>query len=147
MRRFLMIALVLPIFAVVGCAEQVGGISVDNAYSFATSATQKNGVVGGIIRNNGARDIVIVSARGDVSERIELHTHLHENGVMKMRQVESYTIPANGALTLGPMGEHVMLMGLKQKFNTGDAFTIQLIDSNDGVHDVNVLVRAPGDMP
>ena len=150
MKQFIMMALVLPVLALGGCLEKAShstGVSLDGGYSFATASMQKNGVVGGMLVNQGGEDVVIVSARGDVSERIELHTHIHENGVMKMREVKSYMVPANGSLKLGPMGEHIMLMGLKGKLETGDQFSVTLIDDEGGTHDVSVNVRAPGDMP
>ncbi|MBE0482253.1 MAG: copper chaperone PCu(A)C [Bacterioplanes sp.] len=70
------------------------------------------------ISNQSQQDIELVSARADWSERIEIHTHLHENGVMKMREIESLPIAAGSSVTLQPGGLHLMLFGLSPNLST-----------------------------
>ena len=55
----------------------------------------------------------LVSVSAPWASSIEIHTHLHEDGVMKMRQVESLEVPAGESVTLEPGGLHLMLFGLK----------------------------------
>ncbi len=55
----------------------------------------------------------LVSVSAPWASSIEIHTHLHENGVMKMRQIESLEVPAGESVTLEPGGLHLMLFGLK----------------------------------
>lgn len=49
-----------------------------------------------VLRNDGDKPVKLVAGTSPEAGRVELHTHLHENGVMKMRQVESIEIPAKG---------------------------------------------------
>ena len=49
-----------------------------------------------VLRNDGDKPVKLVAGASPEAGRVELHTHLHENGVMKMRQVESIEIPAKG---------------------------------------------------
>ena len=65
------------------------------------------------LSNPGTADKVLVSARADWAGSIEIHTHLNDNGVMRMRQIESLTVPAGGAVTLQPGGLHLMLFRLQ----------------------------------
>ncbi|MDK2777845.1 MAG: copper chaperone PCu(A)C [Pseudomonadota bacterium] len=65
------------------------------------------------ISNSGDSDRVLVSASAGWTSRIEIHTHIHDNGVMRMRQIESLTIPAGETVTLKPGGLHLMLFGLQ----------------------------------
>ena len=44
---------------------------------------------------------------------IEIHTHLHEDGVMKMRQINSLEIPGGESVVLEPGGLHLMLFKLQ----------------------------------
>lgn len=60
------------------------------------------------IQNNGEAD-QLVSVTSPVSPRIELHTHLNDNGVMRMRRVESVDLPAGEAVMFKPGGLHVMM--------------------------------------
>ncbi|ASP38946.1 hypothetical protein CHH28_09745 [Bacterioplanes sanyensis] len=64
------------------------------------------------VKNVGDKDLALVSARADWAGAIELHTHTHEDGVMRMRQVSSIAIPAGGEQRLESGGYHLMLMQL-----------------------------------
>lgn len=62
-----------------------------------------------VLKNDADQPVKLVAAASTMVGRAELHTHLHENGVMKMRQVESIEIPAKGEVTLKPGSLHIML--------------------------------------
>ena len=149
MKRLLVIGLAVLTFVGYAHADshRALGIQSDGLYSFATSASQKNGVVGGDLENITGQDISIVRAESDVADRVELHTHLMDDGVMMMREVESYKVEANDEFELGPKAEHIMLMGLKTQLKQGDVFSVRLFDENGTSIEVPVLVRAPGDIP
>jgi copper(I)-binding protein len=73
-----------------------------------------------------------------------LHTHLHENGVMKMRPIDGIVIPAHGMAELKPGGDHVMLMGLKAPLKMGDHFPLVLVLEKAGKIPVMVKVGPVG---
>ncbi|GAB5992951.1 copper chaperone PCu(A)C [Aeromonas enteropelogenes] len=62
-----------------------------------------------VLKNDANQAVKLVAASSPAAGRAELHTHLHENGVMKMRQVESIEIPAKGEVVLKPGSLHIML--------------------------------------
>ncbi|WP_421223125.1 copper chaperone PCu(A)C [Aeromonas enteropelogenes] len=62
-----------------------------------------------VLKNDADQAVKLVAASSPAAGRAELHTHLHENGVMKMRQVESIEIPAKGDVVLKPGSLHIML--------------------------------------
>lgn len=119
------------------------GLDVADAYAFATAKTQKNGAVF-LSVHNGLEDDFLVSAESDVAERIELHTHTMEAGVMMMREVERFDLPANGKLSLKPMGDHIMLLGLKNQLNVGETFEMTLNFKNHPPMKTLVTIVAPG---
>lgn len=82
------------------------------------------------IQNAGKEADALVSASSPKAERIELHTHLMENNVMKMRAVQKVDVPANGAVTLGPGGFHLMVFGLKSDVKPGQVMPITLTFSS-----------------
>jgi copper(I)-binding protein len=100
-------------------------VSIEGAYVRHMPPTQS--VTGAFMtfKNTTDTDRAVVSAESDVAERVELHTHLHENGVMKMRQVEKIEVPAGGETVLAPGGFHVMLIGLKQSLELGQMVDIK----------------------
>lgn len=62
-----------------------------------------------VLKNDADKPVTLTAAASPDADRAELHTHLHENGVMKMRQVESIEIPARGEAVLKPGSLHIML--------------------------------------
>ncbi|MCD8523694.1 MAG: copper chaperone PCu(A)C [Saccharospirillaceae bacterium] len=65
------------------------------------------------LSNTTAQNKTLISASADWAGLIEIHTHLHDNGVMRMRQLESLTIPAGERVSLQPGGLHLMLFKLQ----------------------------------
>ncbi len=65
------------------------------------------------LTNNGSDDKVLVSASAPWAGSIEIHTHIHDNGVMRMRQLQELTIPAGESVTLQPGGLHLILFNLQ----------------------------------
>ena len=66
------------------------------------------------IRNTGAESFILTSANLEGAGSVEIHTHTHDNGVMRMRQLHELTIKAGGEVTLKPGGLHLMLFGIKK---------------------------------
>ena len=58
---------------------------------------------------NKGTDARLVSASSPISPRVEIHTHLHEGGVMKMRRVDGIDITAGETVELKPGGYHLMM--------------------------------------
>ena len=94
-----------------------------------TRATAPGAKVGGgymLIRNQGAAADKLVAASSPAAGKVELHVHINEGGVMKMREVPGYDVPAKGAFELKPGGAHLMFMNLKAPFKEGDRIPVTL---------------------
>lgn len=72
------------------------------------------------INNHGAADRLL-SVDSPISDRVEIHTHLNEDGVMKMRRLEGLDLAAGQEVVFQPGGLHIML------------FNVQLQDDQDDV--------------
>ena len=103
-----------------------GPISVQQAWARATPPGASNGAVYLTIRNSGAADSLIGASNSALAEKVEIHTHLNDNGVMRMRQVPQVAIPAKSTVAFQPHGNHVMLIGLKQPMGLGDKLPLTL---------------------
>lgn len=125
---------------------QADGIAVEAPFARASAGPVKNGAAYLTLRNDGGEDDRLVAARAPVADRVELHTHLHENGVMRMRQVEAIEVPAGGMAMLKPGGDHVMLMGLKAPLKEGESFPLTLIFEKAGEITVDVAISGVGAM-
>ena len=138
----LLIALCLGFLTSIGA--QAADIHVSDVWARASAGPARAGAAFMTIKNMGDAD-QLVSAKANVSKRVELHTHLHEDGVMKMRKAPS--IEAQKGMTmLEPGGHHVMSMGLNEPFKEGDMFPLTLVFEKAGEIQVDVMVKSAGAM-
>lgn len=105
-------------------------IQIENQYARATPPHTVNSAAFFSIDNNTDKNIELVAVKSDVAERTELHTHINEDGLMKMRQVEKIKIQAHEQTTLQPGGYHVMLLGLKSPLIEGEMINLILYFNN-----------------
>ena len=123
-------------------------VEVKNAYAFATAAQQKNGAVFlTLVNHDEERPATLISGHTDAAETIELHTMSMDNDMMEMRQVDSFEVPAEAALSLAPTGNHIMLMGLHAPLKIDGYFPLTLTFEQWGDVSVHVTVIAPGTSP
>lgn len=87
----------------------------------------------------------LLSANSPVAGVVELHTHAHENGVMRMRKVDSIPVEGGKSVKLAPGGLHVMLIDLKQPLKEGESIDLTLVFEKAGEVPVKVPVRKIGD--
>lgn len=96
-----------------------------------------------VLKNDGGKDAKLVRAENSVSKITELHTHLNEGGVMKMRQVPAIDIKAKGEAVLRPGGFHVMMIDLKTPLKDGDKVAITLGFEDGSSKQIEALVKKP----
>jgi copper(I)-binding protein len=66
------------------------------------------------INNTGAADVVLKTAAIEGTQNVEIHTHTHKDGIMRMRQVHELVVKAGSAVVLAPGGLHLMMFGIEQ---------------------------------
>jgi len=96
-----------------------------------------------VIKNNGDKDVKVVKADNPASKVTELHTHLNEGGVMKMRPVPAIEVKAKGEAVLKPGSLHVMLIDLKAPMKEGDVVPITLTFDDGSSKQVDAKVVRP----
>jgi hypothetical protein len=101
-------------------------IQIENPWTRASAPGAQ--VAGGymLIRNAGAAGDRLVSATSPAAARVELHVHTNKDGVMQMREVPGYDVPAKGAFALKPGGAHLMLIDLKRPLKEGEKVPVKL---------------------
>jgi len=119
-------------------------VSVEQPWSRATPPGARIGVGFMQLRNSGSAAERVVGASSPVSGRVEMHVTTREGDVMKMRQVESFEIPAGGAFELKPGGAHLMLMDLRRPLKQGERVPLTLKLENGGELKVELTVEALG---
>jgi len=119
-------------------------ISINDAYARASSANAKSGAAFMHIANSADVEDRLIAAQSNISERVEIHTHIEDaNGVMRMVEVkDGIVVPAGGKAMLQRGGDHVMFMGLTESLTHGKSVTVTLTFEQAG----DVTVEIPVDL-
>lgn len=94
-----------------------------------------------VIGNSGESDIELVGGESPQFERVEIHTMSMDEGMMRMRRLESLTVPAGETVELAPRGVHLMLFEPRERLSAGDRIEIELIDAGGKRHAFTAEVR------
>ena len=93
------------------------------------------------IRNTSDAERKLVKAESPVAKTVELHNHVNENGVMKMRPVTHIVVPAHGKAELKPGSYHIMLIEMKSELKEGDLVPISMSFDDGSTSEVEATVR------
>ena len=95
------------------------------------------------LKNGGDKDRKLVKVDSPVAKTVELHNHINDNGVMRMRPVKEIEIKAKGEATLKPGSYHAMLIDLKQQLKEGDTVPVTLTFDDGSTRKVDAAVKKP----
>ncbi len=96
------------------------------------------------IANRGSAADRLLSASSPVSGKMELHTHVRDGDVMRMREVPAIDIPAGQTVEMRPGGLHLMFMGLTQPLRQGEKIPVTLRFERAGEVRIELDVQAAG---
>jgi copper(I)-binding protein len=138
------VALVWP---AVAADVTVGSLKISAAWA---RATPKGAPVGAgylTITNTGTTPDRLIGGSSEVAGRLEVHSMIMENGVMKMRPVAGgLEIKPGVTVALAPDGNHLMFEALKAPLVQGHAIKVTLIFEKAGKVDVDFSVEGIGAM-
>jgi len=122
-------------------SAQAADIQIEHQYARAASPIAKSGAAFMHIMNNGTENDRLVAVRTDVATTPELHTHIMEDGIAKMREVEGgFEVLAGDSTILERGSLHIMLMGLTRPFIHGEAITLTLIFQHAGEITIDIPI-------
>jgi copper(I)-binding protein len=97
------------------------------------------------IVNHGGADR-LVAAESGVAKTVELHTHIKDGDIMRMRKVDAIAVPDHGQAELKPGGDHVMLIGLHEALKEGTEVPLTLVFEKAGRIEIKAPVAPMGAM-
>ncbi|WP_353233584.1 copper chaperone PCu(A)C [Diaphorobacter ruginosibacter] len=115
-------------------------VTVQDAWIRATVAQQK--ASGAFMRITSTEATSLVGVSTPVAPIAEVHEMKMQDGVMKMRAVDSIAIKAGESLDLKPGGYHVMLMDLPAAMTAGDNVPLTLKFKDSAGKESTVQVQA-----
>jgi periplasmic copper chaperone A len=122
------------------------GITVAHPWARATPGGVKVG--GAYLEIKAAADTSdrLIAVRSPAAGAAELHNHIMENGIARMRRVDTIAVPAGRSVVLKPGGYHLMLTDLKVPLKEGDLLKLTLVFEKAGAIDVEATVEPVGAM-
>lgn len=115
-------------------------VTISNVWARASTGVNSAVFMRIMTSRNAPKDLRIVRASFAGAEVVELHDHIHENGIYRMRPVAEISLKAGQETLLRPGGLHIMLIGLKAPLAEGSKITLSLVLSNEHSCKVRALV-------
>ena len=141
--RRLSLALLVAASGSVFAAGSADSVSVVDPYVRLLPPGAKATAAFMLLKNAGDADAKLVKAESAAARKVELHTHLNEGGVMKMRPVEAIDIKAKGETALKPGSFHLMMIEPTAGMKEGDKIAVTLGFGDGSSKNIEAVVRKP----
>jgi len=96
-----------------------------------------------LLKNGSDKDAKFVKAESAAAKAVELHTHINEGGMMKMRPVAAIEIKAKGETALKPGSYHIMMIDPVAAMKEGDKVEITLNFDDGSSKKIEAPVKKP----
>lgn len=114
--------------ALVACGEDTAtsaDLEFTDVWTRQPAGGQPNSAVYGTVTNTGGTDVTITGASVEITDRVELHEVVMEDGLMTMQERDGgFVVPAGGSITLEPGGLHVMVFDIDAETYPTDALDV-----------------------
>lgn len=131
------------LFAVPTFAEPAADtVDVSAPYARAVPEMMKNSAIFLSLTNTGTADQAIVAASSPAADVVELHTHVKDGDVMRMRKIDQIDIKAGETTVLEPGGLHIMLLGLTGPLSPGAEVDLEMRFSDGTTKNIVAPVKS-----
>lgn len=148
-RRFFTVsaatALFFTAFSAIAQEAKTPNLEIVGAFARASPKMAAAGAGFMTIKSLGESDRLI-GFSSPACNQPELHTHIHDDGMMRMRQVESIDVPAGGEVKLEPGSFHLMLIGLNGVLTMGENVDVTLVFEKAGAVNITLPIKKSGAM-
>ena len=139
-RLIIILATLAVIIIVIGCTSG-GELTITDIWARPASAGG-NGAAYFVIDNPTGQADILLGARSDISEAVEMHlSSMDANGVMSMQPQNTVDVPAKSQVEFKPGSLHLMLIRLKEDLRIGKTFPVTLIFEQAGEVTIQVEVK------
>lgn len=142
MRKILLAAVLAAIPVAVSAAD----LDLSGGFLRASPKVANAGAGFITIKNPNGEADTLLGAEADISKTVELHTHVRDGDVMRMRPVESIAVPAGGVAELKPGADHIMFINLNKPLAEGQKVPVTLVFAKAGKKVVELPVLGVGAM-
>lgn len=119
------------------------GLRVEGAWLRAMAPVQTGTAGYFALYNSGPDPQTLVSASSSIADQVEMHHHLHIDGIARMRPAGRLEVPPGSRIEFAPGGLHLMLMGIARPLTAGDIAMVNLEFADGSRLEVRFQVREP----
>ncbi len=132
------LVLCLLFYSFVSSAE----VQLTNGYIKTMPAKAKNSAVYFDLTSHFPEEVSLIDVSTDSAVRAEIHQHIEQQGMMKMRKLDSIPLLPHQQVSFEPMGLHIMLIGLTSALHVGEMVVLTLHFSNGHTLKKRIDVKA-----
>jgi copper(I)-binding protein len=127
------------------CAQADSGVVISNAWVRASAPGQEVGAA--YMTLQSAHGTALIKTESTAAGSVEIHSMTMDNGVMKMRRMDTLPLSAGKPAKLEPGGFHLMLFDLKKPLKAGEQvkFTLHFKDSTGKVSEMKLSAPIKAD--
>ena len=92
------------------------------------------------IANHSDAAIELVNATSSAARTIEIHTHVHDGDMLRMRKLSSVAVDPGAQVSFAPGGHHLMLFGYRA--DDADRITITMQFGNGSARSVEFAIES-----
>ena len=118
-------------------------VVIANSFSRTLPPNVQNGAVFLEMVNKSEKEDFLIRSTTPIARVVEFHQHTHEDGLMRMKKIDSIPIMYNTKVSLSPGGLHIMLIDLKQPLIEGENFPLTLFFKKSGDITISVPILGP----
>jgi len=119
------------------------GLTVTAAYVRMAPPGAPNTAAFMTLHNAGPDDRRLVRVESPFAHAVELHTQVHDGGVIRMRAVASIEVKARTQVELKSGADHLMLIGLRHTPRAGETLPLKLTFDDGSTQEIAAPVRQP----
>jgi copper(I)-binding protein len=137
------------LFATAAAAHEytVGPLQIGHPYAPSTPSMARTAAAYLSITNKGDAADRLLSASSPRAEKVELHTHIMDNNIARMRELPAVDIAPGATVTFQQGGLHIMLIGLTAPLTVGEKVTLTLRFERAGPVDVELAIERTARRP
>ena len=136
-----LLGLLVALSALVGCSKGSSDVDVHILDARVKAPVPGQSISAGYftLKNHGLEDVVLVAVSSEQAERVEMHTHKSEDGLMRMVKVDDIEVGARESLMFMEGGYHLMIFSpneqaiesgeLSLRFELHDGSTLDVVAS------------------
>ena len=121
--------------------SEVGDVMIHEPWVRASLGAAPNSAAYMTLEILGAEPDRLLGGSSPAATGVELHTHIMDGGVARMRPVDAIELAPGAPTVLEPGGPHLMLVGLTRKLEEGGTMPLTLVFETAGEITLEVPIK------